>query len=60
MSSSSICLFWKKLLLILCLNVLTFFADFNSDGRLFHVFGPMQDRHFGPVTLVQNGNSNSM
>ena len=41
MSFSSLCIFWKKLSLILCLNELTLFVDFRSEDRLFHIFGPM-------------------
>ena len=37
---SSLCIFWKKLSFILCLNELILFVDFKSDGRLFHIFGP--------------------
>ena len=40
MSSSSFCKLRKKFSLILCLNVLMLFDDFNSDGRLFHILGP--------------------
>ena len=58
MSSSSFCIFWKKSSLILCLNVFGLLDDFKSDGRLFHIFGPRQDKHFCPEVLLRNGNSN--
>ena len=32
--------FPKIISLIFSLNVLILFADFNSDVRLFHIFGP--------------------
>ena len=38
---SSLCILWKKLSLILCLNELILFVDFRSEDRLFHIFGPM-------------------
>ena len=28
---------------------------FKSDARLFHIFGPWQDRHFWPVLLLRKG-----
>ena len=40
---------------ILCLKLLMFFADFSSDGRLFHILGPRYERHFCPVLLFRNG-----
>ena len=58
MSSSSFCICWKKLSLILCLNVFGFLADFKSDGRLFHIFGQRYDKRFCPEVLSPNGNSN--
>ena len=44
MSFSSLCIFWKKLSLILCLNELILFVDFRSEDRLFHIFGPMSSK----------------
>ena len=32
--------FLEKFSLILCLNLFGLLADFDSDGRPFHVFGP--------------------
>ena len=34
MSFSSLCIFWKTLTLILCLNELILFLDFKSEDRL--------------------------
>ena len=53
--SSSSCIFWKIISLILCLNVFGLLADFKSDGGLFYILGP---RAFCPKVLLQNGNSN--
>ena len=44
---SSLCIFWKKLSLILCLNEVTLFVDFKSDDRLFHIFAPSRSDTFG-------------
>ena len=44
--------------MILCLNILGLFADFTSDGRLFHIFGPRKDKHFYPEILLRNVNFN--
>ena len=54
---SSLCIFWKKISLILCLNESIFFVDFKSDDRLFHIFGPKYDRHFWPVLLLRIENA---
>ena len=38
--------YFGKISFISCLNVFGLFADFKSDGRLFHIFGPRYDKHF--------------
>ena len=43
---------------MLYLSVFRLLADFKSDGRLFHIFGPRFDKHFCPEVLLRNGNSN--
>ena len=40
--------FGKKFSLISCSNVFGLLADFKSDGRLFHIFGPRLYKHFCP------------
>ena len=36
MSFSSLCIFWKKLFLMLCFKELILYVDFKSEDRLFH------------------------
>ena len=42
-----------KILCYICFNLMLF-VDFQSDDRLFHIFGPKKDRHFWPVLLLRN------
>ena len=54
LSFSSLCVFRKKLSLILCLNELILVVDFKSDDKLFYIFlAPVGQAFLASVTLAK-------